>query len=169
MAMAALAEDTIREDMQISMMAARAAVLEGDLQKFLSAIDPIQSKSKITEDQWTLLMANKSTIKLLLRGMPDLKNDTKFLDVKIREDWAAYYAESNLSDAKYQTLSVYLFHKSDKSWRPTGKKYGLTKADPNGEAAAQGYPAWTGKADMLSTIESDKNFFLETLTSLKPE
>lgn len=161
--------DSLRDQMEASMQKARSAVLEGDLDKFLSSIDPVHSKSNVNVLQWEALLGSDNGRKLLLRSVPDLKKDTVFLTEKVRDDWAVYFAETGLDDPNYQTLKAWVFHKSEKGWRPAGKSYGLTKAKPGGEAAREGYPAWSGHEEMLKTIEEDKNFSFETLTTLSGE
>ncbi len=163
------AEDTLQKELQQSMFNARQAVLDNDFQRFLSSIDPINPKSKVTEEQWTQLVGNELGRKVLLRGTPDLINEAVYFSIKTKDDWAGYYAQTNLSDDNYQTVSVFLFRKGENGWRPAGKSYGLTKAKPNSNAAKTGYPAWSSKEDMLSTIETDENFLMINLISPKPE
>jgi len=159
------AEESLREELEASMLKTRTAVLEGDLQAFVSSIAPMNPRSKITKEQWQQFLANDRFLRLLLRGMPDLENESRFLTVKSRNEWAAYYAETSLTDINYQTLSVFLFHNGEEGWRPAGKSYGLTKAKPGSDAAKTGYPAWNGQAEMLKIIETDEKFSLDILVS----
>ena len=163
------AEESLHGELERSMLTTRNAILEGDLQNFLSSIDPINPKARITQQQWQQFLGNKRSRKLLLRGTPDLKKETEFLTLKSRNGWAAYYTQTNLDDDNYQTLSVFLFRKRENAWCPAGKSYGLTKAKPKGEAAKQGYPAWTGRKGMLKTIETDDDFSLQKLILPKSE
>lgn len=158
-----LASEPNRGQLERAMSETRSAVLAGDFQKFLASVDPLNPQSKISEEQWQQFLGNDRARKLLLRGIPDLKNETAFLSLKTQTEWAAYYAETSLNDDNHQTLSVFVFRKGESGWRPAGKSYGLTKARPGSESAKQGYVAWTGREEMLKTIETDKSFLLEEL------
>lgn len=160
----AWAQATLREQLETALLKTRTAVIEQDLQAFLSSIDPINPRSNVTAEQWQQFVGNKRLLKLLLRATPDPDNELYFLTIKTDGDWAAYYAETELADDNYQTLKVFLFHHSDAGWRPAGKSHGLTKAKPGGQAAEKGFPAWTGQQEMFETIESDKDFSLEQLS-----
>ena len=78
------AEESLRGELERSMLTTRNAILEGDLQNFLSSIDPINPKARITQQQWQQFLGNKRGRKLLLRGTPDLKKETEFLTLKSR-------------------------------------------------------------------------------------
>ena len=152
----------LRSELERSMLKTRHAVMDADLEAFVSSIDAVNPHARITRDRWTQLLANNLGRKLLLKSAQDLRNNTIFLVIKTYGDWAAYYAESNLDDENYQTLSVFLFHRSSVGWRPAGKSYGLTKASP-GSRAAETYAAWRGRQDMLETLEINRDFSINKL------
>ena len=156
------AQESLKVTLQLAMSQSRQAILAGDLSAFLTSIDPLNKNAQITEQQWQQLLGHSLGKKMLLRGVPDLTQDLHFLALKTENNWAAYYTETGLEDDNYQTLSVFLFHYADDQWRPAGKSHGLTRARPGGEAAKT-YAAWSGRQQMLTTIETDQKFTLEQL------
>ncbi|MBL4583171.1 MAG: hypothetical protein JKX83_01010 [Pseudomonadales bacterium] len=162
LAMPVWSEQGLRAELEQSMLKARGAVMNADLKAFISSVDAINPHVRITRDQWSQLLANKLGQKLLLRSAQDLKNNTVFITVKTDGDWAGYYAETNLDDENYQTLNVFLFHRSSKGWRPAGQSYGLTKAKPGSPAALQ-YAHWKDHQDMLNTLETNRYFSIRNL------
>lgn len=160
------ADDPKKATLQLAMSQSHQAVLAADLPAFLDSVDPLSSKANITPEQWQQLLAHSLGKKMLLRGIPDLQQDNHFLTIKTDQNWAAYYTETGLDDQNYQTLSVFLFHHANGQWRPAGKSYGLTKAKPGSEAAKT-YPAWSGRQQMLDTLDSNPDFSLEQLVNKK--
>lgn len=161
--MVAVADDSLRTTLEASMLKAHQAIISGDRKAFVSAVDPLNPRSKVTADAWNQARSNERIRRLLLKGAPDLRKTTKFLKINLDGDWAGYYAEDALDDDNYQTLRVYLFHKTDKGWRPTGKSHGLTKAKPGSQRAKQGFAAWKGRAEMLRNIDEHPDFIINNL------
>jgi len=157
------ADNSLRDEIEEAMRSTRKAIIDGDLASFRSSLDPLNPKSKLTPEIWEQVLNNAKVRKLLIKSVPNLVTETRFLKIKIEGEWAGYYAEGELSDKQYQSLEVLLFHKSVHGWRFTGKSYGLVKAKPGGELALQGMPAWKGNDDMLRTIEENGDFSLKKM------
>ncbi len=158
----------LRETLEHAMLNTRNAIFKKDLDGFLSSIDPVNPRSKITREQWQQVVGNARLRKLLLRGIPDPRHEAIFMAVRSSGEWAAYYGEIDLKDENYQTLKVFLFHRGPDGWRPAGKSYGLTKAKPGGQAAKKGFSAWAGPGEMMEIFETKKEFSLDQLILPEP-
>lgn len=157
--------EPLQTSLEAAMLETHSSIQNGDLPRFLSSIAPVNPRATITQQQWQQFLENELAKKLLLRGVPNLNNETVFLSIKSEGNWAVYYAETNLSDLNYQTVTGFLFHKEQEIWKPAGKSYGLTKAKPGGEADKKGYAAWSGQGEMLDVLSVDENFSIESLIS----
>ena len=153
----------VRNELEQTMIQAREAIINKDYEQFIESIDPLKTPDQPTKEKWVKGLENERVLKIILDAFPDLTTETRFLSLKLSEDWAVYYCENHLDEKDYLTVSAFVFHLVKGRWLVYGNAYGLIKARPGSEAAKKGFAAWSGESEIMETIKTDPKFQLESL------
>lgn len=70
--------EPLQTSLEAAMLETHSSIQNGDLPRFLSSIDPVNPRATITQQQWQQFLENEHAKKLLLRGVPNLNNETVF-------------------------------------------------------------------------------------------
>jgi len=141
----------------------RAAIEIGNYSDYKASLDPTKQEEQMDEEQFNNMAINSESKEILYRLVPDLTNEALLIYLIEKGDWAIYYAETNLEDDNYLTVSAFVFHKINSNWYYAGISSGLIKARPNSEYAKQGRSAWQGMDHIMDTIFTNPSFQLENL------
>ncbi|MFH1777224.1 MAG: hypothetical protein ABH952_06690 [Candidatus Omnitrophota bacterium] len=160
-------EPLIKSALENVMNDVRGAIIANNYTLLTNSIDPTQ---RLTQEELEKISKDEKSRNFCLDQMfPDLKNSTKFIHLKIKGEWAGYYAETDLDDPDWLTVSVFVFHRIQGKWYVYAMGYGLCKARPNGKYANTPMSAWEGTDDIMNTINSDPEFQIENIIKEKEE